>query len=339
MAPSPPNLPTEPGVVTLTEAERKSGSWSRANLQRALEFMHRDGLLVMSGIIDPADLVKLRDNMVKTSDEIQVLKTSPTQFNHGIKSNFLQAPPLADPDLRFPSVFQNPFCVQIAEGYLGSGLCMPFITANTAIKKTTQAQPIHKDTSFVHPCAPFMMIANFLLSDFMPENGSTEFWLGSHNSTLPVEQMWRSKESKVPTCDIRPEILEERRLSRAPCQVRVPFGSVLFRDVRTWHRGMPNPSDEDRIMVAVAYQSSWFTRDRRFKAPESARALLTGNPKVEPLCDFLPDEKWLEICQQWGNGEPMDLVYGPNSEDYVTISDVKEEDKVLNLNFNEFAKG
>lgn len=57
-------------------------------------------------------------------------KQSPAEFNHGIKSNFLQSPPLADEKLRFPDVYQNPFVIQVAEGYLGSDLQMPFITAN-----------------------------------------------------------------------------------------------------------------------------------------------------------------------------------------------------------------
>ncbi|KAL8287084.1 hypothetical protein RQP46_004090 [Phenoliferia psychrophenolica] len=159
----------------------KSGTWSRANMQRAVEAMHRDGLVVFSGIVDPDALEKLRVVMTAESNEIQKLKTNPTQYNHGLMTNFLQAPPLANPALLFPAVYQNPFVVQVAEAYLGPGLCMPFITANTAIKRTTEKQPIHKDTSFVHPSAPFMAISNFLLSDFKPENGST----GSPIPSLP----------------------------------------------------------------------------------------------------------------------------------------------------------
>lgn len=41
----------------------------------------------------------------------------------------------------------------------------------------------------------------------------------------------------------------------------------------------------------------WFTEDRRFKAPESARALLTSSPNIIPLCDFYPDEEWNTFCQ------------------------------------------
>lgn len=130
----------------------------------------------------------------------------------------------------------------------------------------------------MHPMAPFMAISNFLLDDFKPENGSTEFWLGSHQQTSPSEQFWRTPESIVPTCDIIPEFLEERRATRPPSQVTVPFGSCLLRDPRTWHAGMPNPSDNDRIMVAVAYQSNWFTRDRRFKVSSWMDLILAMAP-------------------------------------------------------------
>ncbi|KAI5481710.1 hypothetical protein MNV49_002936 [Pseudohyphozyma bogoriensis] len=340
MAPSIPGLPITPSSVKLSEEERKAGKWSRANIQRAVELMHRDGLLVIENIIDKEDLIKLRDDMLVTAREVKAAKTEATDYNHGIMStDFLQAPPLQKQALRFPSVYQNPFCVQIAEAYLGPDLQMPFITANVAIAHTTERQPVHKDASFIHPTAPFMGIFNFLLSDFTPENGSTEFWLGSAQSTLPVEQMWRSKESKAPTCDVRPELLDERRKTREPSQVTVPFGSVLFRDVRTWHAGMPNPSDEDRIMVAVAYQSSWFPRDNRFLVPESSRELFTSNPKVNVLCKYVPDNEWVKVSQLWGRDEPMELIYRPNPDGWVTIGEVEPESKAIDLDFNPAAHG
>lgn len=339
MAPSPLNLPSTPGVITLSPEEKATGKWSRANLQSAMEYMHRDGLLVMDGIIDKDELSLLREDMLKSSAIIKNQKQSPAEFNHGIKSNFLQSPPLADEKLRFPDVYQNPFVIQVAEGYLGSDLQMPFITANVALANTTQKQPIHKDCSFVHPSAPFIAIANFLLSEFTPNNGSTEFWLGSHNSTLPQEQMWRTPESVVPTCDIYSDFLEERAKTRPPAQVDVPFGCVLLRDVRTWHAGMPNPSDTDRIMIAVAYQASWFPRDNRFLAPQSAKELLTGNPKVNPLATFVSDDEYLEKCQKWGPGEPMFLKYAPKTEGWTTISDIPAGRKIINKAYNEHANG
>ncbi|GAA6011378.1 hypothetical protein JCM10207_008319 [Rhodosporidiobolus poonsookiae] len=342
MAPSVPGLPSEPQFIVCTDEEREAGRWSRANLQRALEAFHRDGLIVMENIVDKEELLKLKEAMLKTSAEVKALKTHPTQYNHGIMSNFLQAPPLSTPELLFPDVYQNPFVKQVAEKYLGGEINMSFITANTAIANTTDEQPRHKDTSFVHPHAPFIAISNFLLDDFKPENGSTEFWLGSHSQTCAVEQMWRSPDSIVPTCDVRPELLEERRKTRPPAQVTVPFGCVLLRDPRCWHAGMPNRSDQDRIMIAVAYSASWYPQDMRFKVPESARALLTSDPKVNPLCDFYPDDEWNGFCQQWGQGEMMDLGYAPfpdRPEGWDPLAMLKPEEKVLNLKFNEHAKG
>lgn len=80
----------------------------------------------------------------------------------------IQVSPTVDPSP--PKLTLHGF--QIAERYLGGGqIRMPFITANTAIARTTQKQPIHKDCSFSAPSAPFMCISNFLLDDFLPSNG------------------------------------------------------------------------------------------------------------------------------------------------------------------------
>lgn len=90
----------------------------------------------------------------------------------------------------------------------------------------------------------------------------------------------------MPTCNIRQELLDERRNTRPPVQVQVPFGCLLLRDPRTWHAGMPNPSSEDRTMIAMGelgrssgstltsaeltflfragYTAPWFPRDNRF---------------------------------------------------------------------------
>ncbi|GAA6037273.1 hypothetical protein JCM8097_008656 [Rhodosporidiobolus ruineniae] len=342
MAPSIPGLPTTPQFIRASDEEREAGKWSPQNLMRALEAFTRDGLIVMDNIVDKEHLLKLKDAMETTSKEIKASKTHPTQFNHGIKSNFLQSPPLSDPDLLFPDVYQNPFVTQIVERYLGGEVNLAFITANTALANTTERQPVHKDCSFQHPLASFIAISNFLLSDFTPENGSTEFWLGSHQATQPSEQMWRSQESIVPTCDIIPEVLDERRKTRPPAQVTVPFGCVLLRDPRCWHAGMPNASDEDRIMIAVAYSATWYPQDARFKAPKAALPLLTSNPRIKPLCDFYPDAEWDGFSQKWGVGEEMELGYHPNPRregGWNPLGSLKPEEKYVNAKFNEHAKG
>ena len=44
---------------------------------------------------------------------------------------------------------------------------------------------------------------------------------------------------------------EERRAVRGPVNPRTQPGDVLLRDVRIWHRGVPNPSDRPRHMIAL----------------------------------------------------------------------------------------
>jgi len=42
--------------------------------------------------------------------------------------------------------------------------------------------------------------------------------------------------------------------------IRAPAGAALIRDVRAWHGGTANVSDETRIMTSVGYLAPWFRR-------------------------------------------------------------------------------
>ncbi|GAA5902799.1 hypothetical protein JCM8208_006479 [Rhodotorula glutinis] len=290
-------LPTQPSFISLSPEEKENGRWSRANMQRAMEILHRDGLLAISGLVDLEHVVKLRDSMLATAQVIKQQVKVPSQYNHGITSNFLMSAPLADPNLRFEDVFANRLVHQVVEGYLGPGIKLNLLTANCAIAGATQRQNVHKDAPWLHPNCPGMLNTNLALSDFTPENGSTEFWLGSHNCTTGHDQVWPTRESATPLCDVAPDTLEERRRVRPGAQIRVPMGTVTLRDMRTWHAGMPNLTDQDRIMTAVGYSAAWWPEpEQRMKAPLSAKPLLTA---TDHALDFIPDSDWLAISQNW----------------------------------------
>lgn len=141
-----------------------------------------------------------------------------------------------------------------------------FMTSNNALASTKGLrQPVHKDITFHHPTCPFYFIANIVLSDFSVENGATEFWLGSRAHTTSADQVPCTEETKVrkqvpgdPSCNVRPEVVERRRAVRGPVQARCEKGDIMIRDLRTWHAGMPNHSENDRLMVAVGYQVGIF---------------------------------------------------------------------------------
>ena len=163
-------LPTQPSFISLSPEEQKvsprsssastarraldahvgrlalqNGRWSRANMQRAMEILHRDGLLAISGVVDLEHVVALRESMLATAQVIKQQVKELSQYNHGISSNFLMSAPLTDPSLRFEDVFANPLVHQVVEGYLGPGIKLNLLTANCAIAGATQRQNVHKD--------------------------------------------------------------------------------------------------------------------------------------------------------------------------------------------------
>lgn len=143
---------------------------------------------------------------------------------------------------------------------------MNWLTANTALANTGgMRQPAHKDCNFDHPLFPYMFIANIPLCDFRVENGATEFWLGSHALTTSRDQekateddlkMYPLARLGEPVPSITEAAKEQRRKIRPPIQPRCCRGDIMIRDIRTWHAGMPNSSDEHRIMLALGYQVS-----------------------------------------------------------------------------------
>ncbi|GAA6015680.1 hypothetical protein JCM10207_008170 [Rhodosporidiobolus poonsookiae] len=335
-------LPLQPGFVTLSPEEKAAGKWTRANMQRAMELLHRDGLLAVAGVVDLDHVRALRDSMMATAKEIKAKTSSDNvlAFNHGVSTNFLMSAPLADDALRFEDVFSNQFIIDLVESYLGPGINLTLLTANCAIANTTDRQPVHKDSPWLHPNAPYMLNTNLALADFTPENGSTEFWLGSHNCTTALEQVWPSRESATPTCDVTPQAIAERLKVRPGAQVEVPMGTITLRDMRTWHAGMPNSTSEDRIMTAVGYSASWFPPpERRMPAPLSAKPLL--EKRTNTFLEFIPDDEWRAMSQNWDLGDEKAIrlpdvpghrktTKAPKGEaEWVALNAVSDEDKVV----------
>lgn len=89
------------------------------------------------------------------------------------------------------------------------------------------------------PC-PYLCV-NFLPQDVTALNGPTRQIPGSQHSRAPF-----------PTLDEEPEWM---RLSTV-CPV--PAGAVQIRDVRAWHGGTPNLSDEVRAIPNLEFYAPWF---------------------------------------------------------------------------------
>ena len=90
---------------------------------------------------------------------------------------------------------------------------------------------------------------NICPADASEENGSVELWPGSH--------MVVGVDGGVDT------VTEEaRRKIAPPVRGNMKKGSVLIRDARLWHRGVPNPSDRPRHIIAMVYNIRWLRRGK-----------------------------------------------------------------------------
>jgi ectoine hydroxylase-related dioxygenase (phytanoyl-CoA dioxygenase family) len=113
-----------------------------------------------------------------------------------------------------------------------------------------KSQPVHSDADFAHPSHPFAHVINVPLITMTPENGSTEVWLGTHSDTGIYVQ--EGEHGERASGRIKLDELEKRRLDRPPCQPVVPKGSLVVRDLRLWHAGVGNQTEDPRVMLAMS---------------------------------------------------------------------------------------
>ena len=107
-------------------------------------------------------------------------------------------------------------------------------------------QPVHADLLHEHDDFPFAMTVNMPFVDTSIENGATEFWLGTH--------IRGNKGIKDPVLDgpwIDEKYLEERRRESPPIRPPISKGSAVIRDLRLWHAGMNNNTDNPRVMLGL----------------------------------------------------------------------------------------
>lgn len=161
-------------------------------------------------------------------------------------------------------------------------------------------QPVHKDNDYVHPEFPYYFIANIPLIDFSIANGATEFWLGSHATTSHLDQVKATEKDREaypfardgqPIPPVTQDAIAARQAIRPPVQPICRRGDVMIRDLRVWHAGMPNNSDEHRIMLGLGYQSPHYPNaTQRCYLPEKQREFWEGRGGVELRAEFLSDE-------------------------------------------------
>lgn len=154
---------------------------------------------------------------------------------------------------------ENPLAMQIIGSAMGSEVYINFYNTNNSWPGSG-IQRIHRDMEHFYHDYPFPLpvagvVVNVPLVDFTEENGSTEVWPGSHLIT-DSDPSDRDK-------------LEERAALLPPARTNMPAGSIVVRDLRMWHRGMPNQTNQVRSMLAVVYIRNFVISHTKLDIPRN----------------------------------------------------------------------
>jgi ectoine hydroxylase-related dioxygenase (phytanoyl-CoA dioxygenase family) len=237
--------------MRLSEQEIQSGAMSAENLALTLRILHDVGYVVLEDVV-PMEWV----NRARAACDAELERyVAEGEGGKHLEERWGQVSMLAPMQSPYtdPVCVENPFALQVMEAAMGSDLYCAFYNTNTSWPGSTY-QPLHRDIYHLFPDYPAplpvsMIVVNFPLVDFNEENGSTEVYPGTHLIT-----------------DIDPadnKRLEERAKLLPAVRTNVNAGSLVVRDMRMWHRGMPNNSKQIRTMLAIVYARRFWMLDPR----------------------------------------------------------------------------
>lgn len=263
--------------MDIVTVDATGGKLSAEALDTAVLAMKEDGVVVLKDAVHPDHIAILRDKMFEDLDRFMNRKNAPFNWNRG---NVQQDPPPVEPYL-FHDVLMNDAAIAVTHAILGDGVYNAFYSGNTAVRSESR-QPVHADNGQLwphleHPHPPVSIVVNVATVDFSPENGSTEIWPGTH--TDPTVTMQKG-DIEVPL-----DHLEARRAVRPPLQPIASAGSLILRDIRLWHAGMPNRTDTPRPMIAMIHSVNWWPSGP-LKFPATAKSFFE-HPILHTRADFV----------------------------------------------------
>ncbi|MEM7274461.1 MAG: phytanoyl-CoA dioxygenase family protein [Actinomycetota bacterium] len=224
----------------------------------------RDGFVVVVDVLTPSQLERLRAGVSEVVDGILALDPE-RKGNRGSHRYSFGASSLTRSQLHRPEwqmLLDLPTLTPIVEAIFGSDdYLLRSCSGDFCLPGATRYQPLHSDMrDFVsHEASPYSafqdhrghlttrdlpcpyVCANFLTVDATAINGSTRQIPGTQHSREPF-----------------PTLEEEPAWMKLSAVCPAPAGSVQLRDVRAWHGGTPNLSDEVRAIPNVEFYAPWF---------------------------------------------------------------------------------
>ena len=80
---------------------------------------------------------------------------------------------------------------------------------------------------------------------------------------------------------------------------------MLIRDIRLWHAGMPNHTNQPRPMIALIHVAGWLDTGLPLRFPKETEAFFT-HPRLRTCARFVE--------------EPIDHIAAPHAYEHVPTS-------------------
>lgn len=63
-------------------------------------------------------------------------------------------------------------------------------------------------------------------------------------------------------------------------------GSIIVRDLRLWHAGMPNTTNDIRVMLAMIHFAPWYRQRMTMKLPRPLRPILEADDRLRIAAEW-----------------------------------------------------
>ncbi|OAL47949.1 hypothetical protein IQ07DRAFT_514810 [Pyrenochaeta sp. DS3sAY3a] len=278
--------------IRVSEQERKAARLSQANLRSGVEEFHNNGLVILENAVDPRSADHLLQRMQQ--DFHSHRQSSNLRWNQGRNSGNVSQSLPSLPEYLHEDVWANCLGVDIMENIIGPKPHLSLATSNIALPKSQGRQAVHSDYYCEHLNFPVFLEVNIYLHDVDSHNGATEFWLGTHNG-------YSKADHSLPTTGwIKKDVFNQRAELSPPVRPAISKGSLMIRDLRCWHAGRENHSNDPRIILGFLYSPRWFGSQMRMLLPSTARPLLQSWTHIDCLdsVDFVEgDFDYLQFLQ------------------------------------------
>ncbi|PQE33742.1 Phytanoyl- dioxygenase protein [Rutstroemia sp. NJR-2017a WRK4] len=272
--------------IAISDEELRSGETSSDTIQSGVNEFHKNGF----NAIPLETIDKYRTKL--QADTLQKLDDPDLIYNSGNNSNtnFSFSPPLSKEWL-IEDIWANKHAAAIIEAIFG----LPqLVYANTTVDlQSSDRQAVHCDAYGTLGSFPLCVEASIYLDDVSADTGGPELWPGSHKGWTVKDQLPHGRGW------IKSSAFSRRARFAPPVQPEIPKGSVILRDLRTWHAGMGNlnESEELRVQLGFFYFPRWFRSPMRLTLPSDCKKVVQGWKGVDALgaVEFVDVKKGEEL--------------------------------------------